>query len=356
MSIILRFRKKMQESKELDKIIELLDKQFLYEEVAEKGKVSNNTKGVLHELLVGYHLNNGQHMDRHQNEEGETPKQAHDRLKSSIHKDDYKKIHNRAKSAAQDIRSQAETRGHKISAVHWTSKPGDLKKSTGIEASQKQDASDIVLHTHHSSDKLKKKPRFMGVSLKVSDKTDKHVPSSNLGIESLGPKAKKTFDNHRKGILSTHSALQKMTNKKTRKEWLKASGNEKAKDDIKKRNNGTLAKVAKDLSDHLNNVHHKDLVSHVRKVVHAHTTPMQDAGHEHIKHVTYGKNLTKHHTVNPGADFEHILKDHKHITVHHSGQGVSFKHKGKTFAKQSIKFDSQSDPLSSIKSAGKTAG
>lgn len=354
MSIILTFKQKIEESKALDKIIEVLDLEVLTEEVSPKGKVPNNTKGVMHELLVGYHLNNGQHMDKYKNEEGESPQQAHDRLKKTIHKDDYKKIHDRAKSAAEDIRKQAETRGHKISAIHWTSKPGDLKKSTGIEASQKQDASDIVLHTHHSSDKAKKKPRFMGVSLKISDKPDKHVPSSNLGMESLGPKAKKTFDDHRKGILSAHPALQKMTNKKQRKAWL--GNNEKATQSIKKRNNATLTKVAKDLSDHLNGAHHTELVSHIRKVVHAHTTPMQDAGHEHIKHITYGANTTKHHTVNPGADFEHILKDHKNITVHQGGQAVLFKHKGKTFAKQSIKFDSQSDPLSSIKSAGKTAG
>jgi len=354
MSIILTFKQKMEESKALDKIIETLDLEVLSEEVSPKGKVPNNTKGVMHELLVGYHLNNGQHMDKYKNEEGESPEQAHDRLKKTIHKDDYKKIHDRAKSAAEDIRKQAETRGHKISTIHWTSKPGDLKTSTGIEASQKQDASDIVLHTHHSADKAKKKPRFMGVSLKVTDQSTKHVPSSSLGIESLGPKAKKTFDDHRKGILSAHPKLQKMSNKKDRKEWLK--GDEIAKADIKKRNSATLVKVAKDLSDHLNNAHHTELVGHIRKVVHAHITPMQDKGHEHIKHITYGENATKHHTVNPGADYEHILRDHKNITVHHSGTGVSFKHKGKTFANHTIKFNSQKDPLSSLKSKGVTAG
>jgi hypothetical protein len=354
MSIILSFKQKIQEFNSLEELLRNLDLEFLGEEAAERGKVANNTKGVLHELLVGYHLNNGNHMEKYRNEEGESPKQAHDRLKATIHTDNYKKIHDRAKSAAEDIRKQAETRGHKISTVHWTSKPGDLKQSTGIEASQQQDASDIVLHTHHSSDKSKKKPRFMGVSLKVSDKPDKHVPSSNLGIESLGPKAKKTFDDHRKSILSAHPKLQKATNKETRKEWLKS--NQKAQEHIKRKNGETLVKVAKDLSDHLNDAHHKDLVTHIRKVVHAHSTPMQDEGHEHIKHITYGAKTTKHHTVNPAADFEHILKDHKNITVHHSGTGVLFKHKGKTFAKQTIKFDSQSDPLSSLKSAGRTAG
>ena len=47
--------------------------------------VSNNTKGVLHEILTGKHLNNGNHMEKHVNEHGETPVQTHDRLKKAIH-------------------------------------------------------------------------------------------------------------------------------------------------------------------------------------------------------------------------------------------------------------------------------
>ena len=61
------------------------------------GGVSNNTKGVLHEILVGKHLNGGKHMTLHPNEHGESPEQAHDRLKKQVHPEDYKKIHDRAK-------------------------------------------------------------------------------------------------------------------------------------------------------------------------------------------------------------------------------------------------------------------
>ena len=84
-----------------------------------EGKVSNNTKGVMHELLTGYHLNGGKHMENYKNEEGESPKQAHDRLKATMHKNDYKKAFTKAASAADDIRKQAEVSGHKISKVHW---------------------------------------------------------------------------------------------------------------------------------------------------------------------------------------------------------------------------------------------
>jgi len=113
-----------------------------------EGKVSSDTKGKMHELLVGYHLKGGKHMSKHVDKEGDSPQQAHDKLKNTLHPNDYKKMNARAKSAANDIRKQVETNGHKIHDVHWTSKPGDIHRSTGIHATQKEDASDIVITTH----------------------------------------------------------------------------------------------------------------------------------------------------------------------------------------------------------------
>jgi len=113
-----------------------------------EGRVSSDAKGKMHELLVGYHLNGGKHMEKHADKHGDSPKEAHDKLKSTIHPNDYKKMNSRAKSAANDIKKQVEKNGHKIHAVHWTSKPGDLHRSTGIHASQTEDSSDIVVTTH----------------------------------------------------------------------------------------------------------------------------------------------------------------------------------------------------------------
>jgi hypothetical protein len=129
------------------------DEDTYFEELNEstepvEGKVSSDTKGKMHELLVGYHLKGGKHMSRHPDKTGDTPKQAHDKLKSTIHPNDYRKMNTRAKSAANHIRKQVEVNGHKIHDVHWTSKPGDIHRSTGIHASQKEDASDIVITTH----------------------------------------------------------------------------------------------------------------------------------------------------------------------------------------------------------------
>ncbi len=127
-----------------DEVLEDLFESLLPED----GKVSSDTKGKMHELLVGYHLKGGKHMSKHVDKEGDSPQEAHDKLKKSVHPNDYKKMNVRAKSAANDIKKQVEQNGHKIHDVHWTSKPGDIHRSTGIHASQKEDSSDIVITTH----------------------------------------------------------------------------------------------------------------------------------------------------------------------------------------------------------------
>jgi hypothetical protein len=113
-----------------------------------EGKVSSDTKGKMHELLVGYHLLGGKHMEKHPDKHGDSPQEAHDRLKKTVHPNDYKKMNDRAKSAASDIKKSVEKNGHKIHQVHWTSQPNDLLRTTGIKASQKEDSSDIVITTH----------------------------------------------------------------------------------------------------------------------------------------------------------------------------------------------------------------
>lgn len=324
------------------------------DDASKEGGVSNNTKGVLHELLVGKHLNGGKHLEKHKNEHDETPEQAHDRLKKQIHPKDYEKIHANAKSAAEHIKKHLESEhtGHSIHAVHWTSKPGDTEKVTGHKASQKEDSSDVYVSTKDKKGNVK----HHGVSLKVSDKSSKNIPSSSLGMESGGSKAREHYKEHQDKILAAHPQL-KGKNKEARKEILK--NDPKMHEDIKKRNQELLHKVAHshaaELQHHLDTGNHEHVTKHIREVLHAHKTPAQEhGGHSFIKHTTYqtAKGV-QHHTSKPSEDHEHILKDHKNITVKSSGGSVHFYHNGKKFASQAHKFDSQSDPLSSLKSAGK---
>ena len=154
--------------------------------------------------------------------------------------------------------------------------------------------------------------------------------------------------------MATHA-----TNAKQRKDMLKSDP--KMHEYVKSKNTETINAVSKHLHEHLSSVPKHELVHHVRNVIHAHATPMQKEGHNHIRHTSYtsgGASNPKyeHHSIDPSQHHEHIFNDAHNIEVHHSGGSIHFKYKGKTFARHSIKFSSQSDPLSSIKGSGQTSG
>ena len=195
-----------------------------------------------------------------------------------------------------------------------------------------------------------------GISLKVTDSSSHHVPTSNLGIKSAGPKASQIHDDHRRDILKKFPKLgTHATNASQRKQMMK--DNPKMEKYVKTKNSETLHKIASHLHEHLSSLPNHELVDHIRNVIHAHATPMQREGHNHIRHTTFtSRGEFKHHAMDPSEHHEHIFNDPHNIEIHHSGSSIHFKYKGKTFARHSLKFSSQSDPLSSIKGSGQTSG
>lgn len=327
---------------------EIYENTILMEEASERGGAGADAKGKLHELLVGYHLRGGQHMEKYKNEDQQSPKQAHDALKAKVSKEEYKKINQRAKAAAEHIRHHIESHhGHKIQNVHWTSKAGDIGKSTGVESSQKEDASDIMIHARDKSGKK----RYHGISLKVTDSRNKNIPVSNPGMASMHG-AEETLEKHRKRVGREFPLLKGM-NKKEQKGYVKKHLSVQTK--IKSLNTKTLNKVAKDTHDHLSSLSTKDLAHHIKThILQSHPTPLQSNGHHHLRHTTYaGPNGTHNfHAINPHEHYAPYLTDHKQLGVHRKGASIVFTHGGKEIARQRIKFTSQSDPLSGIKSSG----
>lgn len=326
---------------------------YLYE----SAESAQNTAGVLHELIVGQYLNGRKHMDHHPDKDGKTPQQAHDELKATLTPNEYDAIHHRAKAAAEDILRHVGQHGD-VHSVHWTSKPGDLHRSTGIHASQSEDASDLVLTTKNDSGEIK----HHGVSLKVSkNKPSTHIPLTNRGLEATYG-GDQLAQAHKDKIYSMHPELKNLPNDPNevkndaaskRKRW--AAANPQHAANIKKLNGQALNGIAQHLSDHLNREGPDAVVEHLRNhVLYAKKTPMQEQGHSHIRHTTYGDGSTEHY--DPSEKFEHILQDKHNISVERKGTGVVFSHNGKPFARHTLKFNSQSDPVSTIKGIGNTTG
>jgi hypothetical protein len=302
-------------------------------------KVSSNTLGVLHELLTGYHLRGGKHMDRHKDANGLSPQEAHDQLKKTISKQDYDKINTRAKAAAEDLKQRV---GGKVKSVQWTSKSGDLERATGIKASQTEDASDIVI--------TDPKGRHHGVSLKVSEKKE-NVPLSNPGMEKTFG-AHHILDAHREHLQKKFKALGNLTNPRARKDYVKA--NPKVKAYLEDRNTETLNAIAEHMHKKMSKLDTKELAGHIRNnILKAVPTPMQQQGHNHIRHTSYDTSSgTAFKAVDPTQNYESVLKDHKNLGVQKSGTSVIFTHKGVPFAKHRIKFENGGDPMSSVKGSG----
>jgi hypothetical protein len=315
---------------------------FLNEEAQ---KVSSNTMGVLHELLVGHHLLGGQHMQKHIDINGLSPEQVHDNLKATLSPEQYQEINNKAKAAADHIRSQLAPYGN-LHSVHWTSKAGDIKRVTGVDSSQEDDPSDIIVTTIDKNGKVK----HHGISLKVTDKKSGNVPVSNLGMERTHGGAQ-LLDQHRDGLREAFPVLKSLQNKDLRKQWMKQ--NPAIADQIKKRNSQVLNNIAQNMSDRLSQLPRDQYISHLRSVMAAKPTPMQTLGHTHIRHTAYGSNGNySFHGMDPANEHEHILSDPENITHERRGTSVVFMYKGKPFARHRIKFESQSDPLSSVKGSG----
>ena len=324
--------------------------------IAEPNSSSRNAGGVLHELLTGYYLNGGKrenvneqeaHMPKHEDIDGLSPHEAYLHYSKNLTPKQLEKAHELAQHAANYLREHAESNGDKISHVHWTSKPGDIERSTGISSTQKEDPSDIVITTESG--------KHIGVSLKRSGST-RNVPIANPGSDSIH-KGRETQQELRNAVVSAIPEIGSMSNKEKRKAFLRQNPKSHAKAKEIVRNH--LAKMSDNTAEYLRNLRPEELAQHLREnVLHAHTTPMQEQGHEHMRLTTWdsaGGPSTSH--IDPGQHYEHILQNPENIIVQSTGQGVGFyiKHpetgKMLKFAGQNIKIDSQSDPMSTIKSS-----
>jgi hypothetical protein len=307
----------------------------------EKAKRDSNTHGVLHELLVGHHLQGGVHMEHHPNVVGESPEEAHNRLKKSLSKEEYDDANKKAKDAADHIRKHLGKKT--IKKVHWTSKAGDIGRVTGKDASQKEDPSDIYIEHHNK--------KFTGISLKVTEKKGAHAPVSNPGHghtdKLLGVDTMHHVHEARKHVMNKHPELKGKSTKEI-KEVLKSNP---AISKTEKEHRATAMQgIAKDYADAYHKMGTKNLAHHLRHhLMHAKST-----GHDHLRVTSGGtKGKYEHEIINPETEHDHILNDHKNITVHHDkGNSVIFKHKGVQFFKHRIKPEGSAGVFGTIKTSG----
>lgn len=303
--------------------------------------MDSNTSGVLHELIVGYYLNNQVHMKKRY---GTFPEAEHDYILEKVQKYDYAESHNKAKAAAEHI-TRVLPEGTEIIDVCWSAKPGVIGMHTGFWSDQVEDPSDLILTVKLQNGK----ERYIGLSLKSTRNFTQQIQLSNHGISTIKG-GSRLLNEHRAGILRDYPVLNLM-NGEQRKAFLRS--NRSADSDIRARNSIVLENIAENLCNVLNEMDNDALISHIKEVVlGAKLTPMQREGHFHYIHLTQGsKGAYRHSIKNPSSTYDHFFANPDNICAVHSGTSVLFYSGYTKIGRQRVKFATQSDPLSSIKCA-----
>lgn len=283
--------------------------------------VSSNDSGVMHEILTGFHLNGGKHMSS-------DAQKKHDDIKSRMSKDEYNNAHKLAKGTANHIHKHF---GGDIHSVHWSSKPGDIERITGKKETQQENSSDIIVQHKDGS--------HTGLSLKVTKKKNGKVPVGNPGAKQtdlqLGVSTSHHYENAREKLRSQFSNLRNTTNKEMKK-IIKSNPNIRKEAD--KHSNDAIKKIRDTWHSKLSTMSKKDLSDHIRNnLLHAKKTKVN------MFKVTTGGHGDNHSVEieHPHTAYDHILNDHKNISVEKSGNNsIVFKHKGATFIRHRIKPES----------------
>lgn len=310
---------------------------YMTEEKEDKKEKQIN--GSLHELLTGYYLNGGRHMEQHPNNKGESPQEAHDRIKKNMSPGIYAEHQARAKHAADAI-TQAVGGKKNIKKVHWTSKRGDINRVTGSNQSQNEDPSDLYI-THHDG-------THTGISLKAHSAKGKHGHFKAPGLGTIDKSLKieghnELIDQARKRLAKLHPKVENSKNEDEMSSMV--SNDEKLKNDESRERNALLPQIAKNWHEKYAAMSKKKLSDHLRNLIHANKTT-----HNHIRVTTSGVgNNFESNVIHPHTHYDHILNDHQNLGVEHVGNSVNFTHKGRNIFTLRAKTKSGAGVMGTIK-------
>ncbi len=310
---------------------------------APKEKVASDDKGKLHELLLAKYLHPKSALPDHHRAESEnpdhagTPVQVHDKLFKKIGKEAYNEIDAHAKQTAEVVKKHltaqghlAGDKGHKVTAVHWTSnrdtgkKAGDHEKTTGIKDVNSN--ADLIITTQGKDGRKV----FHGVSAKYG--TENQPNYKNDGIDSLEKKANmktghlgKIWKDHESemekigytGTKAERHELWKQHNEKLQAEK-KAHKDSKAKTEFKPKSKEAKLAFAAELSGQL--ARQKMAREHEKAM-----GKMSDAElREHIRHQvsapTHHNHIVAHSHVQANGSAKSIVSDADHIADEHLNQ------------------------------------
>lgn len=304
----------------MKKLAEFINESTLVE-ARETGKASD-TEGKLHELLTGYHLNGGKHMESYR-EEGKTPEAVHDSIKASLPKQSYDRINKHAKEMADKIKDHLKSSGYKgkIHKTVWTSQTKDIEHFTGKKDPNNE--SDVMIHYKHAKGSSVSGDEHLGFSMKYADNapTLKNKSPKTMA-DTYGMDHQKLMKHHDAHMndIAKHLPATAKTGVAMHAAYKALRGTKKG-EEIETSSNESRKKMIGELHSHLSKKTpeelHSMVMNHISgetnsKVLMAHTT-----------------STGKHHITDTREHYKKILDEHKpHLKVT-KGEGTSMSITGK---------------------------
>ena len=254
--------------KDYIKEIQLVESDQFIVESMELLNENADAMGKYHELMYAWHANGGK-FAKEDPRKADAEKIKAD-LESKLDQKTKEAISAKAKKSADEVNKMISDNGHKHVGTFWTSKPGDIKKVTGIDQSQHENASDVIHRIVDEHGNVK----HLGISLKHLGSSAGHAPTSNPGINqldtALGTNSQHHIDAANRKIdaeFPEHagkSMKEKKAIAKADPKYYEASFEHKRKAVEKIRDAHIAA---------FNGMNHDAQVAHLRSMMHAHDTP-----------------------------------------------------------------------------------
>lgn len=298
-------------------------KEFLTE-ARETGKASD-AEGKLHELLTGFHFNKKKHVESYR-EEGQTPQEVHDRLKSEVSAATYDRIHKHASEMANHLHNFIKASGFKgkVGKTAWTSQTSDIEHFTGKKDPNNE--SDLMTTLVHGKGSTKPEgtTEHIGFSMKYADnaptlknKTPKTMAESyNMDHKTLA----EPHEEHMKNVRVHLRAGEKTSAAEMHKKFKELKGTDKG-NAIEKTSNSSRIEMIGRLHDHLAKMNPQELHDHV------------------LNHIAGPTNSTvimastssegKHHILDTREHYKKILAEHKDSLSVKKGTGTTMSIIGK---------------------------
>lgn len=284
--------------------------------------VSNDDKGKLFEILHAKHMHPEVKLPTHyRDEEGKSPEEVHNSIKSRISEEEYSTIEDHARDSAANMREHLRDQGHNpdhITHVAWTSNgASDVKKFT--DKDDPHNDSDVMYRFKHPKTG---KVTHAGVGLKYGSQKEPNL--RNPGLDSLermtGAKTLLSrFEKHKKKIKTIgYTGTTAENHARWKKE--KTSKRGKAAEESKLE---TTRGIAKDIHNALSQKSSDELKNYILGVVSPQTAHPTFRLHTRTSHNEAGSTAS-HHIDEPSKDIEIHLSQFSslHMEKKHRG-GIS---------------------------------